>query len=100
LSGSIEFLLDAYQASGNQAYLAEARSLAHLLMAFQTQDGELLRWSSDWPWVFGPDYMVGYSGVALTLLRLAEPEDQPHALSRRAFRRSTFRRSSTAANGA
>jgi hypothetical protein len=86
LSGNIEFLIDAYQASGDDTYLTEARSLGQLLMAFRTEDEGLLRWPSDWPWVFGPDYMVGYAGVALALLRLAEPEDQPHALSRRGFR--------------
>jgi hypothetical protein len=86
LSGNLEFLLDAYQASGDNTYLAEARSLAQLLMAFRTEDEGLLRWPSDWPWVFGPDYVVGYAGVALALLRLAEPEDRPHLLSRRGFR--------------
>jgi hypothetical protein len=86
LAGNIEFLLDAYQASGGETYLAEARWLSQLLMAFRREDGELLRWPSDWPWVFGPDYMVGYAGVALALLRLADPENRPHGLSRRGFR--------------
>jgi hypothetical protein len=86
LSGNIEFLLDAYQASGNDTYLAEARSLGQLLMTFRTEDKGLLRWPSDWPWVFGPDYMVGYAGVASALLRLAEPEGRPYGLSRRGFR--------------
>jgi len=85
LSGNIEFLLDAYQASGDNTYLADARSLSELLMAFQTEDDGLLRWPSDWPWTFGPDYMAGYAGVALALLRLAEPEHRPHGLTRRGF---------------
>lgn len=36
--------------------------------------------------VFTPDYMVGYAGVALCLLRLSDPERQPHQLSLRGFR--------------
>jgi lantibiotic modifying enzyme len=86
LSGNIEFLLDAYQASGDAEYLAEARVLGRLLMAFRSEEGGLLRWPSDWPWVFGPDYMVGYAGVALAWLRLADPENRPHGLSRSGFR--------------
>ena len=86
LSGSIEFLLDAYQASGDDAYLAEARSLSELLMAFQSEQDGILRWSSDWPWTYGADYMAGYAGVAVTLLRLADPDHQPRGMSRRGFR--------------
>lgn len=86
LSGNIEFLLDAYQASGAAEYLVEARSLGRLLMAFGAEDAGVLRWPSDLPWVFGPDYMVGYAGVALAWLRLADPENRPHGLSRSGFR--------------
>ena len=86
LSGNIELLLDAYQASGDQFYLAEARELSRLLLAFGAEEGGLLRWPSDQPWVYGPDYMVGYAGVAVALLRLADPENRPHGLSRRGFR--------------
>lgn len=85
ISGSVEFLLDAYQASGDEAYLADARSLSEFLLAFQAEDDGILRWSSDWPWTYGPDYMTGYAGVALALLRLADPEHRPHVLSRRGF---------------
>jgi lantibiotic modifying enzyme len=88
LSGNIEFLLDCYQANGDPRYLADARLLARLLMAFHSEERGMLRWPSDWPWVFGPDYMVGYAGVAMALLRLADPEHRPHGLSRSGFRYS------------
>lgn len=35
-----------------------------------------------------PDYMVGYSGVAMTLLRLADPRQRPRQLSIAGFRLS------------
>jgi hypothetical protein len=86
LSGNIEFLLDAYQASSDPDYLADARLLGQLLIAFRSDDGGNLRWPSDWPWIFSPDYMVGYAGVAMALLRLADPEHRPRGLSRPGFR--------------
>lgn len=86
LAGSIEFLLDAYQASGDPCVLDDAGTLARLLVAFPTEQDGLLRWPSDWPWVFGPDYLVGYAGVASALLRLADPDRRPFGLSRRGFR--------------
>jgi len=89
LSGSIEFLLDAYQASRNDAYLAQARSLSELLMAFRSEQDGVLRWSSDWPWTYGADYMAGYAGVAVTLLRLADPDRRPRAMSRLGFQASS-----------
>jgi serine/threonine protein kinase len=88
LSGNIDFLLDAYQATSAVTYLDQARSLGNLLTAFRAEDGEHLRWSSDWPWVYGPDWMVGYAGVALVLLRLSEPDLRPCVLARRGSRRT------------
>jgi hypothetical protein len=92
LTGSIEFLLDIYQATGDHAYLNEARSLARLLRAFATERDGLLVWPSESPHVYSPDYMVGYAGVAVCLLRLADPERRPHQLSRRGFCYQTARR--------
>lgn len=87
LAGNIEFLLDMFQTTRDRAYLAEARSLARLLEAFaQEQDG-VLAWPSDSPHVYSPDYMTGYAGVAVCLLRLSDPERLPHQLSREGFRR-------------
>jgi len=86
LAGNIELLLDLYQASGNDAYLIEARSMGRLLDAFRTErDGHLV-WPSETPAVITPDYMVGYAGVAVCMLRLAAPERRPHGVSRAGFR--------------
>jgi len=85
LAGNIEFLLDCFQATQDPAYLAEARGLARLLDAFAGEQAGHLVWPSEAPTVFSPDYLVGYAGVAVCLLRLADPEHLPHQLSRRGF---------------
>ncbi|WNG54806.1 protein kinase/lanthionine synthetase C family protein [Archangium gephyra] len=85
LAGSIETLLDAWQATGVPAWRNEAFSLARLLEAFAIDGEPGLAFSSDTPEVVTPDYMVGTSGVAQSLLRLAEPL-RPRQLSRRGFR--------------
>jgi hypothetical protein len=74
-----------YQATEDAAYLAEARSLGRLLEAFGVERDGLLVWPADSAGVFTPDYTVGYAGVAVCLLRLADPERLPHQLSRRGF---------------
>lgn len=89
LSGNIELLLDLAQATGDAASRNEAHSLAALLGAFAVEREEGLMFPSESPTVFSPDYLLGYAGVALCLLRLAQPE-RPHQLSRAGFR---FRRS-------
>ena len=95
LSGNIEFLLDMFQSTCQAAYYTESRSLATLLEAFALeQDGHLV-WSSDDPEQVSPDYMVGYSGVLVCLLRLACPDHQPHQLSRRGFRYTSKKRVSS-----
>ncbi|HYW89292.1 MAG TPA: lanthionine synthetase LanC family protein, partial [Chloroflexota bacterium] len=86
LAGNIELLLDAYQLFGEPAYLREARSLGRLLEAFGSEHDGRLAWPSETPRTFSPDYMVGYAGVAACLLRLADPEDVPHLLSRDTFK--------------
>lgn len=87
LAGNIEFLLDLYRATGDAAYLREARSLGRLLEAFGCQRDGRLVFPSESPTVVTPDYMVGYAGVALCLLRLADPARRPHQLSREGFAR-------------
>jgi serine/threonine protein kinase len=86
LAGNIEFLLDMFQATGDQTYLSEARSLGRLLEAFKMEQDGLIVFSSESPTVFTPDYLVGYAGIAVCLLRLSDPERLPHQFSRRGFR--------------
>ena len=85
LAGNIEFLLDRYQATGLPDYLRDADELGRLLGAQASERGGHLLWPSELPTIFSPDYMVGYAGVAVTLLRLADPEARPRQLSRRGF---------------
>lgn len=82
LAGSIEFLLDMFQITGEPQYLGEAAGLARLLEAFIVKRDGLLLCSSEQPTLFSPDYMVGYGGVAVCLLRLADPQIQAPLLSR------------------
>lgn len=85
LAGNIEFLLNIAQISGDHAYLTEAYALARLLEAFAGEQGGMLRFPSESPQKFTPDYMVGYAGVAVCLLRLGDPLCMPQQLSRRGF---------------
>lgn len=85
LAGNLEFLLDVYQATGDDHWLREARGLARILHTFSMEVNGNLVYAGDFPGVFSPDYMVGYAGVATALLRLASPEHLPHQLSRRGF---------------
>ncbi len=88
LAGNIEFLLDVFQETGDDAYLTDARSLAQLLETFgEERDGSLV-FPSEAPGVFTPDYMVGFAGVAVCFLRLGDPESLPHQLSRAGFQRT------------
>ena len=98
LAGNIEFLLDMYQATGNRAYLTEARTLGRLLEAFGVEREGAPLWVSESPHVFSPDYMVGYAGVAVCLLRLSDPWLLPHQLSRRGFG-AAKRRNERSTNG-
>jgi lantibiotic modifying enzyme len=86
LAGAIEVLIDAYQANNDPAFLATARILERLLLAFACEVDGQLAWPSESPTVITPDYNVGYAGVASALLRLADPARRPHGLSRQGFR--------------
>jgi hypothetical protein len=82
LAGAIDVLIDAYQVTGDAAHLAEARSLGRLLQAFGHEiDGNLV-WASETPDIITPDFNVGYAGVAVAFLRIADPE-LPSLLARR-----------------
>lgn len=85
LAGNIEFLLNIAQITGDRAYLTEAYALARLLEAFASEQNGMLRFPSESPQKFTPDYMVGYAGVAVCLLRLGDPLRMPQQLSRRGF---------------
>ncbi|PYM65815.1 MAG: hypothetical protein DMD79_04115, partial [Candidatus Rokuibacteriota bacterium] len=88
LAGSIDFLLDMFQATGEPAYLAETWSLARLLEAFVTDENGM-RWSAASTGGSASGYMVGNAGIALCFLRLSDPERRPSQLSRRGFRHGT-----------
>jgi lantibiotic modifying enzyme len=85
LAGTIEFLLDMAQATGQRSYLHDAHTLARLMQAFASERDGLLVFPSEGVHVFSPDYLVGYAGVATCLLRLGDPERLPHLMSRRGF---------------
>ena len=85
LAGNIEFLIDMFQATGDPVHLSDASDLASALEAFSLENGDGLLWQSETPSVITPDYLVGYAGVAMCLLRLGQPETMPHQLSRRGF---------------
>jgi lantibiotic modifying enzyme len=86
LAGNIEFLLDMFQASGDRGYWTEAGSLARLLETFAVERDGLLVWPSESSMIYTPDYMVGYAGVAMCLLRLSDPYLQYQHLGWRGFR--------------
>lgn len=88
LAGNIEFLLDMYQATKARTYLTETWSLARLLEAFKVEYDGMLAWSTESPTILTPDYMVGYAGVLVCLLRLSQTKHLPHQLSRNGFRYS------------
>ncbi|HET8841146.1 MAG TPA: protein kinase/lanthionine synthetase C family protein, partial [Ktedonobacteraceae bacterium] len=85
LSGNIEFLLDMARESADQRYLRWALELAELLESFALEKDGLLMWSSESPITTTPDYQVGFAGIAMTLLRLADPR-RPRQAGREGFR--------------
>ncbi len=71
LAGNIEFLLDMAQATGDPRYWADCEPLARLLVAQVVDEHGAVNWDEDVPDILTPDYMLGYAGVAVCLLRLA-----------------------------
>jgi serine/threonine protein kinase len=86
LAGNIDFLLDVARDQADPRFLDDAYAQARLLEVFATEVDGVLAWPSDSPEVFTPDFQVGYSGVALTLLRLGAPNREIGQISRRRFR--------------
>ena len=85
LAGNIEFVLDMFQDTGNRSFLSQARTMARILEAFALDRDGLFVWASDSSRVIATDYMTGYAGVTVCLLRLARPEERPHQLSVQGF---------------
>jgi serine/threonine protein kinase len=85
ISGNIEFLIDMFQVTGDRIWLTEAYAQARVLEAFSSEQDGVLVWPSDRPGA-APGYMVGYAGVAFTLLRLTDPERIPRLLDCPRFR--------------
>jgi lantibiotic modifying enzyme len=86
IAGNIEFLLDMHQMSCDGGFLNDALPLARILEAFSRERDGRLVWLSDSPRLITPDYMVGYAGIAICLLRLGNPDNRPYQLSLRGFR--------------
>jgi hypothetical protein len=91
LTGNAEFLLEASKALGDDELLTEARGLLSLVEAFAVDHQDGRAWISEAPRQINPDYLVGYAGIPVVLLRLARP-DRCHQLSRAGFRYRASRR--------
>jgi hypothetical protein len=57
-----------------------------LLLAQVVDAQGTVDWGEDMLDWLTADYMVGYAGVAVCLLRLSDPAHLPHQLSRQGFR--------------
>jgi lantibiotic modifying enzyme len=91
LTGNAEFLLEAGKALGDDEWLIEARGLLSLVEAFAVDHPDGRAWISEAPRQITPDYLVGYAGIPVVLLRLARP-DRCYQLSRGGFRYRASRR--------
>ncbi len=85
LAGTAEFLIDVARSTGEQAFLDAADHLLALAGAYSQVSEDGCTWITEPPHQITPDYLVGYAGVALVLLRRTRPE-RPHVLSRAGFR--------------
>jgi tRNA A-37 threonylcarbamoyl transferase component Bud32 len=86
LAGNADLLIDVWKETGDPQTLDEAYRLLSLIQAFSIESDEGQTWISEAPRQINPDYLVGYAGIATTLLRFARP-DRDHALSRAGFQR-------------
>ena len=85
-AGAIEFLLDVFQATGDSSHLAAARQLEESMRIYSFEKDGHLQWIGEIPKLPCHEYVAGSSGIALALLRLADPASRPGLLSRSAFR--------------
>ncbi|QBD77475.1 hypothetical protein EPA93_16350 [Ktedonosporobacter rubrisoli] len=71
LSGNIELFLDLYKLTGNEEWLQAACTFARILEAYATEEDGMRLWLSDeGPAMISPGFLLGYAGIAATLLRL------------------------------
>lgn len=85
LAGNAEFLLDVDAWTEHGEFLDEAHRLMVLAGAFAREADDGCTWVTEPPHQITPDYLVGYAGIGLVLLRLARP-DRPFLMSRAGFR--------------
>lgn len=85
LAGNAEFLWDAGLALDDGDLLAQARGLIGILLAFAVDSPDGRAWISEVPRQITPDYLVGYAGIPVVLLRMARPRRR-YQLSREGFR--------------
>ncbi|MFI6689758.1 lanthionine synthetase LanC family protein [Streptomyces sp. NPDC050485] len=92
LAGNAEFLWDAGLALDDGDLLAQAHGLIGILPAFAVDSPDGRAWISEAPRQITPDYLVGYAGIPVVLLRMARPRRR-YQLSRAGFRYGAHRRS-------
>jgi hypothetical protein len=84
LSGNAELLLDAGRALADDEATTQAHELMSLVDAYAVDVEGGRAWITDAPRQISPDYLVGFAGIPLVLLRLAAPH-RPRHLSRAGF---------------
>jgi hypothetical protein len=85
LASGIECLLDVHQATGEEAYLADAGVMVRLLHAFAVERRGRLTLVTDLD-RSDQGFTIGYAGIAACLLRAAQPRTRAHLLSLDGFR--------------
>ncbi|HZE32881.1 MAG TPA: lanthionine synthetase LanC family protein, partial [Actinoallomurus sp.] len=89
LAGSVDFLLDMYQDTRDPEFRRQATIEIRLLNAFKINGDSGIRWQGDTTGCVTPDYMVGYGGVLVTMLRYALADSAPSQLTVEGFRLGT-----------
>jgi serine/threonine protein kinase len=80
LAGCIEFLMDVYEHLDQGWCLDAAFDLAQIAQSFVVERDGLVMVLGDQPHRMTPDFMVGYSGVLATFLRLSDPDRYQRAI--------------------
>lgn len=81
LAGNLELLLEVSAAIGSGEMRAEAEELGALLSAFLVEEGDRLVALGDTAAISSPDYLIGYAGIAVSFLRLAQEDLSPSFFS-------------------